>query len=72
MNYLVAVGHKMFPSFLTFPTRTETRGTHRHLANIPTSDASKCWPYLGTINNKVKNKINEKGRKDNKAKFDQA
>lgn len=48
VDYLVAVGHRMFPRFLIFPTRTETRGTYKHLASIPTSDASKCWSQIGS------------------------
>lgn len=39
--YLKEVGSNIDPCFSTFPTRMETSGTHKHLANNPTSDGSK-------------------------------
>lgn len=41
-NYLTEVGDIRDPCLSIFPTRIETRGMHKHLARIPTSDGSKC------------------------------
>lgn len=34
---------------LTLPTRTDTRGTQRHLASVPISVASKCCKIMHEI-----------------------
>jgi len=39
----MGVGRIRIPSFIIFPTRTETRGMQKHLASIPISAGSKCY-----------------------------